>query len=148
MPTPTLRSKVKKNQTWNAESVFDTPAAFEAEVKSILKSSGDQYIGAAAVHHHEAPKAVPQPAVSSSRDDLKKIEGIGPKIEELLNSNNIHTYSDLAGTSADAIKAILQEAGPRYQMHNPTTWPQQAGLAADGRWDELERLQAELDGGK
>ncbi len=38
MPTPLPRSKVKKNQTWNAESVFASPEAFDAEVKSILDS--------------------------------------------------------------------------------------------------------------
>ena len=38
MPTALPRSKVKKNQTWNAESVFASPAAFDAEVRSILES--------------------------------------------------------------------------------------------------------------
>jgi oligoendopeptidase F len=38
MPTPLPRSKVKKSQTWNAESVFDSPEAFDAEVNSILES--------------------------------------------------------------------------------------------------------------
>jgi oligoendopeptidase F len=37
MPIPVPRSKVKKNQTWNAESVFASPEAFDAEVKSILE---------------------------------------------------------------------------------------------------------------
>lgn len=38
MPTPLPRSKVKKNQTWNSESVFDSPEAFDAAVTSLLKS--------------------------------------------------------------------------------------------------------------
>src|SRR5918996_4828310 len=38
MPTALPRSKVKKNQTWNAESVFNSPEAFDAEVKAILES--------------------------------------------------------------------------------------------------------------
>lgn len=38
MPTPLPRSKVKKNQTWNAESVFASPAAFDAEVDSVVES--------------------------------------------------------------------------------------------------------------
>ena len=38
MPTPLPRAKVKKNQTWNAESVFATPEHFDAEVKSMLDS--------------------------------------------------------------------------------------------------------------
>ena len=38
MPIALPRSKVKKNQTWNAESVFASPEAFDAEVKSLLES--------------------------------------------------------------------------------------------------------------
>ena len=38
MPTPLPRLKVKKQQTWNSESVFATPEAFEAEVTSLLES--------------------------------------------------------------------------------------------------------------
>lgn len=41
MPTPLPRSKVKKNQTWNAESVFASPKAFDAEVKSLVESLAD-----------------------------------------------------------------------------------------------------------
>jgi len=42
----------------------------------------------------------------------------------------------------------LTDAGPRYQMHDPTSWPQQSGLAAKGKWEELKTLQDKLDGGK
>ena len=38
MPTPLPRAKVKKNQTWNAESVFTSPSQFDAEVKNILEA--------------------------------------------------------------------------------------------------------------
>jgi large subunit ribosomal protein L27 len=81
-------------------------------------------------------------------DDLKIIEGVGPKIEELFNAAGINTWAELAETSADRLKEILTEAGSRYQMHDPTTWPQQAGLAAAGEWEELESLQERLDGGR
>ena len=86
--------------------------------------------------------------VSSDPDDLKKIEGIGPKISEKLNEAGITTFSELASTEVDKLKAILEAAGSRYKMHDPTTWPQQAQLAADGKWDELQKLQDELDGGR
>ncbi|RAV28125.1 50S ribosomal protein L21 [Sinomicrobium soli] len=80
-------------------------------------------------------------------DDLKKIEGIGPKIAELFNSNGIVTYTDLAATAVDKLRDILTEAGPNYANKVPDTWPQQAQLAADGKWDELKDLQEKLDGG-
>ncbi len=87
--------------------------------------------------------------VESSRiDDLKIVEGIGPKIEELLHNAGIKTYAQLAASSVQSINAILEAAGPRYQMHNPGTWAQQAGLANNGQWNELKILQDELNKGK
>ncbi len=41
MPVPLPRARVKKSQTWNAESVFASPEAFDAEVKSLLESLPD-----------------------------------------------------------------------------------------------------------
>jgi large subunit ribosomal protein L27 len=91
--------------------------------------------------------AAPKPASSGKPDDLKKIEGVGPKIAEHLAAGGIVTFSDLADASQEKLKQILTDAGPRYQMHKPDTWPMQAALARDGKWDELKVLQDELDGG-
>jgi len=81
-------------------------------------------------------------------DDLKVIEGIGPKIEEILKSSGIYSYVTLATTTPEAIKEALVAAGDRFKMHNPGTWPTQSSLAAQGRWVELNALKEELDGGK
>ena len=81
-------------------------------------------------------------------DDLKKIEGIGPKIEELFHAADITTFTQLSETATERMEAILSEAGPRFSTHNPSTWAQQAALAAAGKWDELKAWQDELDGGK
>lgn len=80
-------------------------------------------------------------------DDLKIVEGIGPKIAEHLNAGGFNTWSELAAADTDKIKEILTAAGPRYQMHNPSTWPKQANLAATGQWDELKKYQDILEGG-
>ncbi|MCB0662914.1 MAG: 50S ribosomal protein L27 [Saprospiraceae bacterium] len=102
----------------------------------------------------EAPKAEEKPAkkaapaANGDADDLKKIEGVGPKIASLLNDAGILTFVQLAETDPEKIKEILAEAGNRYKMHDPTTWPTQAGLAAAGNWEELEKLQDELKGGR
>ncbi len=88
------------------------------------------------------------PAAEASADDLKKIEGVGPKIAEILANGGLETFAKVAASDADAIKALLEAAGSRYRMHDPTTWPKQAGLAAEGKWDELKKWQDELDGGK
>lgn len=81
-------------------------------------------------------------------DDLKLVEGIGPKIEGLLHDAGIKTWADLAGTDTDRLKAILDEAGSQYNMHDPSTWAKQAQLAHDGNWEELEAYQEHLKGGK
>ncbi|MCL4138394.1 UNVERIFIED_CONTAM: hypothetical protein GTU68_040520 [Idotea baltica] len=81
-------------------------------------------------------------------DDLKKIEGIGPKIASILNEAGVMTFADLAGADVDKLKEVLEAAGSRYKSHDPSTWPRQADLAAAGNWDELKQLQDELDGGK
>lgn len=81
-------------------------------------------------------------------DDLKIVEGVGPKIEELLKAGGITTLEIMGDTSADRIKEILNEAGSRYQMHDPSTWPAQAKIAAAGDWDALKEYQDRLQGGR
>jgi large subunit ribosomal protein L27 len=83
-----------------------------------------------------------------NQDDLKIVEGIGPKIEGLLNDAGINTWADLANAPLDKVQAILDEAGPRYRMHDPATWAKQAKMAAEEQWEELEAYQAKLDGGR
>ncbi|CAG4989166.1 hypothetical protein DYBT9275_00235 [Dyadobacter sp. CECT 9275] len=95
-----------------------------------------------------AAPAVEAPAVVADGDDLKIIEGIGPKIADLLVEGGIVTFADLAASTPEAIQEILDKAGPQYNVHNPSTWPAQAQLAADGKWDELKTLQDELIGGR
>ncbi|MDA7501881.1 hypothetical protein N8482_01255 [Chitinophagales bacterium] len=98
-----------------------------------------------------APKATAKVTAKATKvvaDKLTKIEGIGPKIAGLLVADGIDTFAKLGKASQKKLNAILAEAGPRFQMHKPTTWPTQAKLAAKGNWDELKTLQDELDGGK
>ena len=81
-------------------------------------------------------------------DDLTKIEGIGPKVQGLFNEAGIFTFAQLAAKSPEELDAILDAAGSIYKAMDETTWPKQAKLAADGQWEELEKLQDELIGGK
>jgi predicted flap endonuclease-1-like 5' DNA nuclease len=96
----------------------------------------------------EAPAEPAKAADFTAKDDLKIVEGIGPKIEEILNTAGISTFSELENTAVEKLKAILAEAGGRYNSHNPATWPKQAGMAVAGKLDELKKWQDELDGGK
>ena len=81
-------------------------------------------------------------------DDLTKIEGIGKKIASLLAAENITGFKELSKTSVKKLKGILEVAGAKFQMHDPSSWPKQAKLAAAGKWEELEALQKELVKGK
>ncbi len=92
--------------------------------------------------------AAPKAKASTEGDDLKKIEGVGPKCAEHLNAGGINTFDDLAKAKLETLKDILEKAGPRYNTIDPTTWAEQATLASAGKWDELKTLQDELDGGK
>lgn len=81
-------------------------------------------------------------------DDLTKIEGIGPKIAEILGRNGIYTFADLAKTSTSDLQKMLDVAGSKYAVHDPKTWAQQSSLAASDKWDELKTLQDKLIAGK
>lgn len=91
-----------------------------------------------------APVIVPPP----NPDDLKIIEGIGPKIEELCNQQGIWTYEALAATPVERLQEMLDAAGPRFRIATPDTWPRQAELAATGKWEELKEYQDFLSGGR
>lgn len=81
-------------------------------------------------------------------DKLTLIEGIGPKVAGIFADAGIKTFADLASKTKEELEAILDPNGPAYVAMDPTTWPQQAKLAADGKMEELEKLKEELKGGK
>jgi predicted flap endonuclease-1-like 5' DNA nuclease len=81
-------------------------------------------------------------------DDLKVVEGIGPKIEELFYKAGIKTWKKLSETSVDVMQKILDDAGPRYRVHDPATWAEQSKLADEAKWEQLKTMQDELNKGK
>ena len=95
-----------------------------------------------------ASPSTPSAVVSSTKDDLKKIEGIGPKIEQILNDEGISTFEQLMNADVVKIKDVLIAQGPTYAVHNPATWAEQAVLAFNQEWDKLSTLQKELKGGQ
>ncbi len=82
---------------------------------------------------------------TSGHDDLTVIDGIGAKIQALLYHHGIVQWSILAETDVSRLKEILHVAGERYRKHDPSTWPRQARMATDNKWDELKDYQADLD---
>lgn len=85
---------------------------------------------------------------SRKPEDLQIVEGIGPKIESILKAAGINTRAELGDSTVERLKEILTEAGERYRLADPTTWPKQAKLAAEENWRELKDYQEFLDGGK
>ena len=81
-------------------------------------------------------------------NDLKVIEGIGPKIQHLFHNNNIKTWKSLANCSVEKGQCILDKAGEAYRIHSPKTWPKQARMAYEGKWQELRQWQDKLNGGR
>ena len=97
----------------------------------------------------ENPEALKPSAVFvKNPSDLKIVEGIGPKIEKLLKADGIGNLDALAQSDEKRLRQILTAAGNRFRMHDPSTWPAQAELAAKGEWDTLKDLQDKLKGGK
>ncbi|RXG18073.1 hypothetical protein DSM03_101753 [Leeuwenhoekiella aestuarii] len=76
-------------------------------------------------------------------NDLTIIEGINVEIAALLKDHGIITWKELANTSGERCRTILTDSGRHYESYQPATWPDQARLAYEGKWDELRRWQAD-----
>lgn len=128
--------KVEKGKAKKTPASPDTksPASIASPIKKAASSKKKTTTKAAA-------KVV-------DKQNLRLVEGIGPKIEQLLNADGIKTFGDLAKAKQPKLKSILSAAGPRFSMHSPETWPQQAKLLASGKKEELQKLQDELKGGR
>jgi predicted flap endonuclease-1-like 5' DNA nuclease len=134
---------------WDASSIGQITEAigyFQGRIER------DNWVGQAAELarlKRENPEALQsKPSAMPERTDLKLIEGIGPKIEELLHQAGIMTWDDLAETPVEQLEQILEEAGGRFRIHTPGTWPAQARLAANGDWALLQEYQDQLKGGR
>ncbi len=118
----------------------------KAKVEAKVKAEPKQTAVKVEAPKKAAPKkAAPKKAAPKKADDLKKIEGIGPKIAETLIAAGISTFAELAKSKPAKISEIIADVRGN---HVTDTWPAQAKLAADGKWDELKKWQDELDGGK
>lgn len=90
-----------------------------------------------------APVSPPEPA---KPDDLTLLEGIGPKVNGVLQAAGISTFAQLAAADLSHIQKLLEDAG--YAYMDPASWPQQAKLLAEGRMEEFEAMTATLKGGR
>lgn len=166
----TRRSRAKKTETTetaNTNNVADLVEEVEAsEVSEVVETISVEEVAPiaekiVAVEEvqvaeessqviEEASAAAPAMNIKNAdgSDDLKVIEGIGPKIADLLIEKGITGFDQLSQSTPESIKEILEGAGSNYAMHDPTTWPQQAHLLVDGKFDEFKILCDALDGGR
>lgn len=146
IPEATSHEGHQETHDHGGEMVASHPHHEEAHVEPSVPSGG-----AAVAAPPQPPKIEPKPIVETSTsttpDDLKVIEGIGPKIESVLHAAGITTFSQVAQTSAaDLTRIVKEEGGVRLAF--PDSWPEQAELAANQEWGKLESLQDTLKGGR
>jgi large subunit ribosomal protein L21 len=138
-----VASGAKKAAPAKAEKVAPKKEAKKVEAKAIAPK-------VVAAPKAEPKKAAAKPAAKKATgkaDDLKKIEGAGPKAAEALVNAGLDTFAKVAKAKPEELSAILSEASSRLSHIVTDTWPKQAKLAADGKWDDLKVLQDKLDGG-
>lgn len=124
----------------------NSPAPFVIEPVAMPEAQPEKKKSSSKKADSDKPEAALMAAAAA--DDLTVVEGIGPKIQMLLNQYSIYTYRQLAETDVERLKEILGTAGPQLAMHDPGTWPSQANLAANDQWDTLKSVQGFLKGGK
>ena len=100
----------------------------------------------AAASESTHPEAASIPTAMSQPDDLTALEGIGPKVAQLLNNMGITTFQQLAEADLARLREALDGAGYKYM--DPAGWVEQAVLAAKGDAQGLKKLQDSLKGGR
>lgn len=140
--------ELTKEKSKNADLYFKLKAAEESLAAASGEAETPDY---SAKNVKSAPLAFAATSIEvddPKLNDLKVVEGVGPKIEELLKAAGIANLAVMAQTKSEAIKAILDKDGGRFRLADPTSWPNQAQMAVDGKWDELKEYQDHLKGGK
>ncbi len=116
--------------------------------KAKLAAAGEAANGGRKAHEFDYKTAKAIFGKTIKENDLKVIEGIGPKIEGLFHNFDIKTWDALAHISVAKCQEVLQSGGDRYRVHDPSSWPMQAKMCHEGKWKQLHRWQVEHKHGK
>ena len=132
--------------------VPDTAALAERDAALGVQRRRVEHLEAlAAVQAERLAEARARPQIGADLVDpanIELVEGIGPKIAQVLRARGIGSFDALAQASPGTLREILDDQGPAYRIADPSTWPEQARLAAQGSWDELKSLQDSLTAGR
>ena len=115
-----------------SQKVSDAVSAAAAAAVEMAQDAADAPATDAVVDVVEEPAvdavtAESPVAATVTGDDLTKIVGIGAKTAGVLAAAGITTYAQLAAATEAGLREILESAGSRYRLLDPTTWPDQAG---------------------
>ena len=124
------------------EKLLTLNSSLKSEIASLSKKSST------VKHDFDSALAASVFGKKIVEDDLKIIEGIGSKIEELFKKAGIKTWKDLSETTVERCQQILNDAGDSFKAHAPTSWPLQSEMAYTGKWEELKKWQDDMLGGK
>lgn len=142
--------KTAKAKKAEAPPTAEPAPAVAQKPQAAAKSKKTKEAAPAAAESKIATKSAPavEVAATPASDNLQIIEGIGPKIAELLAQNGITSFAALASTPASELREMLLAAGRRFAVSDPTSWPEQASLAAKDDQEALKALQSSLKGGR
>ena len=148
--TETRAAVQKTNEKVERATIGDLEvfSQLKEQMEESAKAKQAEATAAAKAHAAKVQSSKEETKTSAKGDDLKIIEGIGPKIAEHLHGAGITSFAQLADTSVEKLKEILDNAGSAFNIHDPSTWPEQAAMARDGKMEELKAWQDQLDGGK
>jgi predicted flap endonuclease-1-like 5' DNA nuclease len=134
----------------NTKNLNAKIASLEADLaaKAKLAAAPQSFAATAAAIVFDGALAATVFGKKIKENDLKIVEGIGPKIEILYHNAGITTWQQLSQTPTEKSQSILDGGGESYAIHNPSTWARQALLAYEGKWQELKDWQDSLLGGK
>jgi len=153
-----LRQKKEENKDLNAkiQEKDDTIRNYEEKVADLEKQNSNTLTRAEAavtigkklessLAEKEQEIAKLSARANAMQDDLSFLDGIGPKISAVLRLAGITSFSKLASTDIDKIKDTLEAENPNLlRLTDPSTWPEQARMAADEDWEALKALQNDL----
>ena len=93
-------------------------------------------------------KKIEKVSTATQAQDLTLIDGLTPKVIKLLWEKWVKSFEDIVEEDVAGLEVILSSAGASFKNISPVTWPDQARLAIQHKWSELEEYQEILRGGK
>jgi predicted flap endonuclease-1-like 5' DNA nuclease len=130
-----LNAKIQEKRTRARRDRLNRAEAAEVKVRELERSLTEK----------EQEVATLSARANAMQDNLSVLDGIGPKVSALLRFAGITSFSRLASTGIDRINEVLEKENPNLlRLTDPSTWPEQARMAAEGDWEALSALQNEL----